>query len=435
MAGFGSLYSGIGLAQGLGGMPQAYAQGQQAAQQLAMQKMQQESLGLTRERTLAQMKDEQQLRERLSELSGLGSDLRTALQGTDEEVDQTTLKTPSEQMAGSDFSLDLSGKPIDLKNKKPSLDLSGKPVNLGAMGSPLTGTPYETKKKKVNTIDYDKVADLKNRMAMGYQQAALLDPRYAALGEKAIQGIDEGILKRTFAAGVTGDVDTISRGLKALTGQEFEITKEGNLFSIKGVGDSVPMKLRLEELVSLGNPADFIKYSQKYAEMQQKAMIAERRVQLERDKLVNLKMYPFVVVTPDGRFIGSSSKQEADELAEQMGASAVRNTEYDYKQAQIEATRARTQSSQDSASTKGQKYLTVQGKPLSADQIKDVNQFRSENPDLSEDEIATILAGQGIQIVGHRGSQPNTQTETKRRIDPKTGDTITTTTRTKIKGK
>ena len=46
MAGFGSLYSGIGLAQGLGGMPQAYAQGQQAAQQLAMQKMQQENLGL-----------------------------------------------------------------------------------------------------------------------------------------------------------------------------------------------------------------------------------------------------------------------------------------------------------------------------------------------------------------------------------------------------
>lgn len=425
MAGFGSLYSGIGLAQGLGGMPQAYAQGQQAAQQLAMQKMQQENLGLTRERTLAQMKDEQQLRERLSELSGLGSDLRTALQGTDEEVDQTALKTPSEQMAGSDL----------FKNTKPSLDLSGKPVNLGAMGSPLTGTPYETKKKKVNTIDYDKVADLKNRMAMGYQKAALLDPRYAALGEKAIQGIDEGILKRTFAAGVTGDVDTISKGLKALTGQEFEITKEGNLFSIKGVGDSVPIKVRLDELVLLSDPANFIKYSQKYAEMQQKAMIAERRVQLERDKLVNLKMYPFVVVTPDGRFIGSSSKQEADELAEQMGASAVRNTEYDYKQAQIEATRARTQSSQDSASTKGQKYLTVQGKPLSADQIKDVNQFRSENPDLSEDEIATILAGQGIQIVGHRGSQPNTQTETKKRVDPKTGDTITTTTRTKIKGK
>lgn len=425
MAGFGSLYAGIGLAQGLGGMPQAYAQGQQAAQQLAMQKMQQENLGLTRERTLAQMKDEQQLRERLSELSGLGSDLRTALQGTDEEVDQTTLKTPSEQMVGADL----------FKNTKPSLDLSGKPVSLGAMGSPLTGTPYETKKKKVNTIDYDKVADLKNRMAMGYQQAALLDPRYAALGEKAIQGIDEGILKRTFAAGVTGDVDTISSGLKALTGQEFEITKEGNLFSIKGVGDSAPMKLRLEELVSLSDPANFIKYSQKYAEMQQKAMIAERRVQLERDKLVNLKMYPFVVVTPDGRFIGSSSKQEADELAEQMGASVVRNTEYDYKQAQIEATRARTQSSQDNASTRGQKYLTVQGKPLSDDQIRDINKFRSENPDLSEDEIATILSGQGIQIVGHRGSQPNTQTETKKRVDPETGDTITTTTRTKIKGK
>ena len=409
MAGFGSLYSGIGLAQGLGGMPQAYAQGQQAAQQLAMQKMQQQNLGLTRERTLAQMKDEQQLRETLLELGGLGSQLQSAFTPETKEV-ATTVNAPiiPETAEGE-------GTPF---------------VQPEGMAYKLLPTT-----KKVQSIDYDKVADLKNRMAMGYQQAALLDPRYAALGEKAIQGIDERILKRTFAAGVTGDVDTISSGLKALTGQEFEITKEGNLFSIKGVGDSAPMKLRLEELVSLSDPANFIKYSQKYAEMQQKAMIAERRVQLERDKLVNLKMYPFVVVTPDGRFIGSSSKQEADELAEQMGASAVRNTEYDYKQTQIEATRARTQSSQDNASTRGQKYLTVQGKPLSDDQIRDINKFRSENPDLSEDEIATILSGQGIQIVGHRGSQPNTQTETKKRVDPKTGDTITTTTRTKIKGK
>jgi hypothetical protein len=341
--GLGSIYAGIGLAQGLGGMPQAYAQGQQAAQQLAMQKMQQENLGLTRERTLAQMKDEQQLRERLSEVSRLGSDLRTALQGTDEEVDQTTLKTPSEQMAGSDFSLDLSGKPIDFKNTKPSLDLSGKPINLGAMGSPLTGTPYETKKKKVNTIDYDKVADLKNRMAMGYQQAALLDPRYATLGEKAIQGIDEGILKRTFAAGVTGDVDTIAKGLKALTGQEFEITKEGNLFSIKGVGDSAPMKVRLDELISFTEPVNFVKYAQRYAEIQQKAKTAEQRLIYSRDELKRLRLFPFVVPQENGSYIGFPDKSSAEAYAQKMGEIASSNPEFSLTQADIALKRSQAE--------------------------------------------------------------------------------------------
>ena len=90
--------------------------------------------------------------------------------------------------------------------------------------------------------------------------------------------------------------------------------------------------------------------------MQQKAMIAERRVQLERDKLVNLKMYPFVVVTPDGRFIGSSSKQEADELAEQMGASAVRNTEYDYKQAQKNLLESQANKNNKAGTPKPKKY-------------------------------------------------------------------------------
>lgn len=323
--GLGSIYAGIGLAQGLGGIPQAYAQGQQAAQQLAMQKMQQENLGLTRERTLAQMKDEQQLRETLSNLSGLGTDLRIALEGTNKEVDETTLKTPLEQMAGVDL----------FENTKPSLDLSGKPVNLGAMGGSLTETPYKTKTKKVNTIDYDKVADLKNRMAMGYQQAALLDPRYAALGEKAIQGIDEGILKRTFAAGVTGDVDTIAKGLKALTGQEFEIKKEGDSFAIKAVGDLTPVKIKLEELPLLADPVNFVKYRQKYEEAQRKAYVAQQRLIYDREKLVDLKLFPYVVVLDNGEFNGFPDKASADEYAQKIGAYATRNTEYDYKQAQI----------------------------------------------------------------------------------------------------
>lgn len=323
--GLGSIYAGIGLAQGLGGIPQAYAQGQQAAQQLAMQKMQQENLGLTRERTLAQMKDEQQLRETLSNLGGLGQEYQQTLAGEEVEVEEPVLKSVSEQMKDS-----LVGAV-----QQPSLDLSGKPVNLGGMGSRLGGTPYETKTKKVKQVDFAKLADLKNRMAMGYQQAALLDPRYAALGEKAIQGIDEGILKRTFAAGVTGDVDTIAKGLKALTGQEFEIKKEGDSFAIKAVGDLTPVKIKLEELPLLADPVNFVKYRQKYEEAQRKAYVAQQRLIYDREKLVDLKLFPYVVVLDNGEFNGFPDKASADEYAQKIGAYATRNTEYDYKQAQI----------------------------------------------------------------------------------------------------
>jgi hypothetical protein len=62
------------------------------------------------------------------------------------------------------------------------------------------------------------------------------------------------------------------------------------------------------------------------------------------------------VVTPDGRFIGSSSKQEADELAEQMGASAVRNTEYDYKQAQQNLLESQVNKNNNAGAPKKSKY-------------------------------------------------------------------------------
>jgi len=315
--GLGSIYAGIGLAQGLGGIPEAYAQGQQAAQQLAMQKMQQENLGLTRERTLAQMKDEQQLRETLLELGGLGSQLQSAFTPITKEV-ATTVNAPiiPETAEGE-------GTPF---------------VQPEGMAYKLLPTT-----KKVQSIDYDKVADLKNRMAMGYQQAALLDPRYAALGEKAIQGIDERILKRTFAAGVTGDVDTISSGLKALTGQEFEITKEGDLFSIKGVGDSAPMKVRLDELISFTEPANFVKYAQRYAEIQQKAKTAEQRLIYSRDELKRLRLFPFVVPQENGSYIGFPDKSSAEAYAQKMGEIASSNPEFSLVQADIALKRSQAE--------------------------------------------------------------------------------------------
>ena len=324
--GLGSIYAGIGLAQGLGGMPQAYAQGQQAAQQLAMQKMQQESLGLTRERTLAQMKDEQQLRETLLELGGLGSELQSAFTPETREV-ATTVNAPiiPETAEGE-------GTPFV------------QPEGMAYKSLPTT--------KKVQSIDYDKVADLKNRMAMGYQQAALLDPRYAALGEKAIQGIDERILKRTFAAGVTGDVDTISSGLKALTGQEFEITKEGDLFSIKGVGDAAPMKVRLDELISFTEPANFVKYAQRYAEIQQKAKTAEQRLIYSRDELKRLRLFPFVVPQENGTYIGFPDKSSAEAYAQKMGEVASSNPEFNLAEAEIALKRSQVNKNNNAGTPK-----------------------------------------------------------------------------------
>ena len=70
MAGLGSIYAGIGLAQGLGGIPQAYTMGRRAAEESAMAALQRkaqienlETAKLSRERTIAQMKQEEQDRQ------------------------------------------------------------------------------------------------------------------------------------------------------------------------------------------------------------------------------------------------------------------------------------------------------------------------------------------------------------------------------------
>lgn len=344
--GLGSIYAGIGLAEGLGGIPQAYTMGRRAAEESAMaalqRKSQIESLQnqkLTRERAIAQMQDEENLRKRIAELGGLGQEYEQTLRGEEVEVEEPVLKSTSEQMKDS-----LVGAV-----PKPSLDLSGKPVNLGGMGSPLGGTPYETKTKTVKQVDFDKLAEIKNKMAMGYQQAALLDPRYANIGEKAIQTIETDILKKTFASGLTGDIKTMASGLKALTGQEFEIKKEGDSFAIKAVGDLAPVKIKLEELPLLADPVNFVKYRQKYEEAQRRARVADQRLILDRKRLFELSLYPYVVVLPDSDLIGFPDKDSAEEYAQKMGADARRNTEYDLKQARIEAAKAK-QKGQDSSS-------------------------------------------------------------------------------------
>ena len=337
MAGLGSIYAGIGLAQGLGGIPQAYTMGRRAAEESAMaalqRKSQIESLQnqkLTRERAIAQMQDEENLRKRIAELGGLGQKLQKTLEGEDVEVEE-----PTSELVGQPESSTRARQTLESNLDNPPVD------NFGGMGSPLGVPQYKTRTKTVKQVNFDKLAEIKNQMAMGYQQAALLDPRYANIGEKAIQTIETDILKKTFASGLTGDTKTIASGLKALTGQEFEIKKEGDSFAIKAVGDLAPVKIKLEELPLLSDPVNFVKYRQKYEEMQRKAYVADQRLILERQKLIDLKLFPYVVVQDGSDLIGFPDKASAEEYAQKMGAVARRNTQYDLEQAKIEAVKAK----------------------------------------------------------------------------------------------
>jgi hypothetical protein len=287
----------------------------------------------------------------------------------------------------------------------------------------LGGTPYETKTKTVKQVDFDKLAEIKNKMAMGYQQAALLDPRYSAVGEKAIDEIDKGILTRTFAAGMSGDTDTVSKGLKALTGQEFSVSLDGDYFEIKGVGDSAPMKVKRSEIHLLADPINFAKAAQKYAEMQQKQQTAQMRYDAMKQSsdAKHWSSFPFLVMAPGG-MIPAINEKDAQAIAESYGVGYVPNKDYEKKVAQIQAIK-------QTSSLKGQKYIGVDGKPLSEKQIADINQLRSEDPTMTEDELATLLAGQGIQIVGYKPQKPGYETKRVKSIDPKTGEEIITTTR------
>ena len=334
MAGLGSIYAGIGLAQGLGGIPQAYTMGRRAAEESAMAALQRKSQvetlqnqKLTRERAIAEMQDKENLRKRIAELDGLGQKLQKTLEGEEVEVEEPVLKSTSEQMKDS-----LVGAV-----PKPSLDLSGKPVNLGGMGSPFGGTPYETRTKTVKQVNFDKLAEIKNQMAMGYQQLALQDPRYSAVGEKAIDEIDKGILTRTFAAGMSGDTDTVSKGLKALTGQEFSVSSVGDYFEIKGVGDSAPMKVKRSEIHLLADPINFAKAAQKYAEMQQKQLFTQMKYDAikQSSNARHFSSYPFLIITRENQMIPAINEKDAQEIAEAYGVGYVPNKDYEKKVAQI----------------------------------------------------------------------------------------------------
>lgn len=331
--GLGSIYAGIGLAQGLGGIPQAYTMGRRAAEESAMAALQRKSQvetlqnqKLTRERAIAEMQDKENFGKIVARLGALGEGYRKALEGEDVEVEE-----PTSELVGQPESSTRARQTLESNLDNPPVD------NFGGMGSSLGVPQYKTKTKTVKQVNFDKLAEIKNQMAMGYQQAALLDPRYSAVGEKAIDEIDKGILTRTFAAGMSGDTDTVSKGLKALTGQEFSVSSVGDYFEIKGVGDSAPMRVKRSEIHLLADPINFAKAAQKYAEMQQKQLSTQMKYDAikQSSNARHFSSYPFLIITRENKMIPAINEKDAQEIAEAYGVGYVPNKDYEKKVAQI----------------------------------------------------------------------------------------------------
>lgn len=333
MAGLGSIYAGIGLAQGLGGIPQAYTMGRRAAEESAMAALQRKSQvetlqnqKLTRERAIAEMQDKENFGKIVAQIGALGEGYRKALEGEDVEVEE-----PTSELVGQPESSTRARQTLESNLDNPPVD------NFGGMGSPLGVPQYKTRTKTVKQVNFDKLAEIKNQMAMGYRQAALLDPRYLAVGEKAIDEIDKGILTRTFAAGMSGDTDTVSKGLKALTGQEFSVSSVGDYFEIKGVGDSAPMRVKRSEIHLLADPINFAKAAQKYAEMQQKQLSTQMKYDAikQSSNARHFSSYPFLIITRENKMIPAINEKDAQEIAEAYGVGYVPNKDYEKKVAQI----------------------------------------------------------------------------------------------------
>ena len=146
MAGFGSLYSGIGLAQGLGGMSQAYAQGQQAAQQLAMQKIQQQMYldqmqdsKLSRQVTLKNMQQKEQERQDALRRAEKESKAYASLFGS--PTPKTPVKTPVDSLGAVTPSEGITNESLvpQEPTKTPSI------IPLSAMGAiPQEKTPIKS---------------------------------------------------------------------------------------------------------------------------------------------------------------------------------------------------------------------------------------------------------------------------------------------------
>lgn len=128
----GSIYTGIGLAQGLGGMPQAYAQGQQAAQQLAMGKLQQQvtqeqiqDSRLSRQQTLKTMQQKEQERQDAVRRATLEQDFMLSMFGSGDEIpkdESTSIQKPESKLPINALgaTVDSTKTPIKPVKRKPS---------------------------------------------------------------------------------------------------------------------------------------------------------------------------------------------------------------------------------------------------------------------------------------------------------------------------
>lgn len=128
----GSIYTGIGLAQGLGGMPQAYAQGQQAAQQLAMGKLQQQvtqeqiqDSKLSRQQTLKTMQQKEQERQDAVRRATLEQDFMLSMFGSGDEIpkdESTSIQEPESELPINALgaTVDSTKTPIKPVKRKPS---------------------------------------------------------------------------------------------------------------------------------------------------------------------------------------------------------------------------------------------------------------------------------------------------------------------------
>lgn len=144
--GLGSIYAGIGLAQGLGGIPQAYAQGQQAAQQLAMQKIQQEMYleqmqdsKLSRQVTLKNMQQKEQERQDALRRAEKESKAFANLFGT--PTPKTPVEKPVDSLGGVTPSKGITSEPL-VPQEPIKTSLITSPSAMGA--TPQEKTPIKS---------------------------------------------------------------------------------------------------------------------------------------------------------------------------------------------------------------------------------------------------------------------------------------------------
>jgi len=227
MAGFGSLYSGIGLAQGLGGMSQAYAQGQQAAQQLAMQKTQQQMYleqmqdsKLSRQVTLKNMQQKEQERQDALRRAERESKAYANLFGT--PTPKASVKTPVDSLGAVTPSEGVTNKSL-VPQEPIKTSLITSPSAMGAIPQGKTPiksqfsalsmqpevTQYETLKSQMqdiqSTLEDPNVSPEK-------KQEALRDFQYyAPQAPKVVEGYRNWAFKEVARAMIDLGPDVLER--------------------------------------------------------------------------------------------------------------------------------------------------------------------------------------------------------------------------------